>query len=259
MAKTLIIKSADFSTNKIEKVTFADVPCTGISLDEDSISLTSVGSTFTLTATLTPADTSDTVVWSTSDADVATVSNGVVTATGCGTATITATCGQFSATCAVGVIHVASLEYVLDGYASKDSSKDFLSGGALTNYALAGSATGNKIIAFNNDGMFDSLHPVVIPTGATKIEILCQGFKPYGFWVSSTQGSSIPSVSYAYAQDDNFKYDANINNSRTVTIPERSTGTYEGADAAAFVFRCNSTISQEAVNAITVTFSKASS
>ena len=102
MAKTLVIKGANFSTNKLATVTIDDpVYCTGISLNKNSTSLSGVGTTETLTATVTPLDTTETVTWSTSDSTVATVSGGVVTVVGVGTATITAACGSYSATCTV--------------------------------------------------------------------------------------------------------------------------------------------------------------
>ena len=78
------------------------IPCTALSLDKTSLSLTS-GDPQTITATPTPANTTNDVVWTTSDATVATVTNGVVYATGNGTATITATCGSISKTCSVTV------------------------------------------------------------------------------------------------------------------------------------------------------------
>ena len=78
------------------------VPCTGIILSESTLSFTS-GDPVTLTATVEPADTTDTIVWSSSNASVATVNNGVVTPIGEGNATITATCGSQTATCSVSV------------------------------------------------------------------------------------------------------------------------------------------------------------
>ena len=81
-------------------------PVTGVTLDRDELSLT-VGRTETLTATVTPDNASDkTVTWSSSDETVATVDeNGVVTAVGVGSATITVTTtdGDHTATCAVTV------------------------------------------------------------------------------------------------------------------------------------------------------------
>ena len=62
------------------------------------------GETVTLTATVNPDDATDkTVTWSTTDATVATVSIGVVTAKKVGTATITAKAGDKTATCEITV------------------------------------------------------------------------------------------------------------------------------------------------------------
>ena len=80
------------------------IPATEISLNSDTLTLTE-GNTATLTVTLTPADTTDKVVWSSSNEDIATVDeNGVVTAVAEGTATITAKANDtVSATCTVTV------------------------------------------------------------------------------------------------------------------------------------------------------------
>lgn len=78
-------------------------PINGITLDQTAATLTE-GETLTLTATVSPDDATDkTVTWSTSDASVATVADGVVTAVAAGTATITAKAGEHSATCVVTV------------------------------------------------------------------------------------------------------------------------------------------------------------
>lgn len=107
MGKALVIKNVDFSTNKLTTVELEDaVPCTGITVSANTASITKVGNTFTLTASVSPYDCTDAVVWSTSNANVVTVQGGVVTATGIGTATVTATCGAYSATCTVSVTHV---------------------------------------------------------------------------------------------------------------------------------------------------------
>ena len=102
MSKALVIKGANFTVNKVETVTIGDsVPCTAVELSESSISLSTLNETEELTAILTPANTTDTLSWESSDEDVVTVENGVVTCVGVGTATITATCGEQSATCSV--------------------------------------------------------------------------------------------------------------------------------------------------------------
>ena len=79
------------------------VPATSVTLSNTSLALEQYD-VATLSATVEPEDTTDALVWSTSNDAVATVSNrGVVTAVGAGTCTITATAGNVSATCEVSV------------------------------------------------------------------------------------------------------------------------------------------------------------
>ena len=79
------------------------VPCEGITLSASSLTFDALTKQ-TLTATVTPEDTSDSVVWHSSDEAVCTVnSNGVVTPVASGNAVITARCGSHSATCSVVV------------------------------------------------------------------------------------------------------------------------------------------------------------
>lgn len=80
------------------------VEVTGIQLSQNSLSL-KIGEKATLTATVSPSNATDkTVLWSSSQTSVATVSNaGQVTAIGNGTTVITATAGNKSAKCTVTV------------------------------------------------------------------------------------------------------------------------------------------------------------
>lgn len=78
------------------------IACTNITLNNTTLSFTTDAAQ-TLTATVTPTDTTDTVVWSVSPTGFATVDNGVVTPIKNGTCVITATCGSHSATCNVTV------------------------------------------------------------------------------------------------------------------------------------------------------------
>ena len=79
------------------------VPATGITLNHSTLSL-AVGGSVALTATLTPENATDAVVWSSNNTGIAEVSNnGTVTAKALGTATITATVGSYTATCEVTV------------------------------------------------------------------------------------------------------------------------------------------------------------
>ena len=93
------------------------VNVTGVTLSQTAADMTVGGDALTLTATVAPDDATDkTVTWTTSDASVASVANGVVTAVAAGTATITATAtngtadtsDDFSATCTVTVTDPAT-------------------------------------------------------------------------------------------------------------------------------------------------------
>ena len=97
------------------KVTVSPVLAESIALDKTELSLT-IGATVKLMATVLPEDVTDkTVAWSTSDASVATVDvEGNVTAVSVGEATITAACGDKSATCKVTVSPVLAESIALD-------------------------------------------------------------------------------------------------------------------------------------------------
>lgn len=75
----------------------------GITLDKKELELT-VGQTETITATLTPEDASDEVIWTVDDAGKNIISvdqNGNITALAVGSTTVTATAGNVSAICKV--------------------------------------------------------------------------------------------------------------------------------------------------------------
>ena len=91
-----------WTDNYIVNLSIIPIPCTGLSLNVSTLAFTGKG-TQTLIATPEPNDTTDTIFWDSSNNNIITVDNGVVTAVGNGEATITATCGSFSATCAVSV------------------------------------------------------------------------------------------------------------------------------------------------------------
>lgn len=98
---------ATYAADKADKVVFqGDTKVSSITLNKTSINIYK-GSNTTLKATVQPEEAGDkTVIWSTSDASIATVADGVVTAVEVGTATITALANDGSgikATCAVTV------------------------------------------------------------------------------------------------------------------------------------------------------------
>lgn len=100
---TITAKAGDKEATCAVKVAKKVINVESITLSKTTLSLKK-GESETLTATVTPDNATDkTVTWSTSNAEVATVENGKVTAVKSGTATITAKAGEESASCAVTV------------------------------------------------------------------------------------------------------------------------------------------------------------
>ena len=104
-------------------VTAAPKPATGISLNKSELTLTAGDSDTSLRATVTPSDSTDTVVWSTNKPDVATVdATGKVTAVAPGEAIITAKAGTKTATCTVKVQAAPCNHGSFTPVAAKDSN-----------------------------------------------------------------------------------------------------------------------------------------
>lgn len=86
-----------------------------ITLDKQELSL-NVGDTATLAATIFPENTTDkTLAWKSDNEDVASVTDGVITAIGAGSAIITVvTVNNLSATCNVTVIKISVVERIIE-------------------------------------------------------------------------------------------------------------------------------------------------
>ncbi|MGM9830999.1 MAG: Ig domain-containing protein [Paludibacteraceae bacterium] len=79
------------------------IPATNITLDQTSLSMEQYKNTIALNVTVEPANSTDEVVWTTSDATIATINKGIITALKEGNVTLTATAGEKSATCELTV------------------------------------------------------------------------------------------------------------------------------------------------------------
>lgn len=95
-----------------------DAPEITVRLDKTELALT-IGETSSLTALVTPPleTIGQSVVWSSDNEAVATVSEGTVTAVAVGQATVTATVGEKSATCVVTVSPIVVRSVTLDEHA----------------------------------------------------------------------------------------------------------------------------------------------
>ncbi len=152
-----------FSTSSIQSFT-TNVPVSGISLNETSISL-AVGSSVTLTATVSPSNaTYKNVTWSSSNTSVATVTNGTVTANAAGKATITALASGKTATCSVTV-------YVPVSGVSLNQSSLILNVG--DSYTLT--ATVTPFYATNKDVTWSSSNTSVATVSKGTVKAIAEG------------------------------------------------------------------------------------
>lgn len=130
------------------RVTVAPREVESVTVEPASLTL-EVGQSETLTATVSPGNADDkTVIWRSSDTDVATVEDGVVTAIAEGTATITASAGGKTASCEVTVPHV----FVHVGSITLDKTETTIEAGAtetLTAKVLPDNAD-NPIVAWSS-------------------------------------------------------------------------------------------------------------
>lgn len=239
MGKALVIPDCSF-VHTIGQVTFADIHCTSISLDVDTLTIPKTG-TATILPTVTPENTTDVIVWSSSDDSIASVANGVVTAKTEGTATITATCGNYSASCAVTVITnkvFVKAEYMFTVNASKTILHDYATlAKAVSGRGIGfGASVGTyKVLALAGDveidNGYENVYPYLIPQGSTKIHVTCPGIAPiivyYNSQVKGASGNEqISNLDFPKVLDGetpvsgtNWSISAWTKNQRTFDIP----------------------------------------
>lgn len=256
MGKALVINGANFASVALDQVVFDDpIPCTSITLSQSTLTFTSFTSQ-TLTATVAPLDTTDIVEWTSSDQTVATVADGVVTPLKSGTTTITATCGNKTATCTV----TATLSVTMNipftlGYLFAKNT-DVISSAADNSYgATIGETSGDKYVHNSNSLLGHWVYPVPLPANCTAVNITVpnQGLKVTAQIGDTTKTSSVAGWNlYAVriGGDDNA-YDGSVpNGDRTIDITQ-----YTGANAIALtVYKGTAgSLTQEMLNQVVVT------
>lgn len=127
------------------------IPATGLTLDKTNIAFENFDP-ITITATVTPDNCTEAVVWSSSDTSVAVVDGGVVTPLRTGNCTIAARCGFFRAECSV-LVKDGNIEYLewTDGYYLSGSTGEALAadGDSCTDFVNLRGAT--KLVGFMYD------------------------------------------------------------------------------------------------------------
>ena len=215
-----------------------NIPCRGITINGISVTVPREGMRISIQYTLTPSTTTDSVEFSSSDTGVVAIVDGYPTSAGMGTAQVTLTCGEQSASIAVNVQHTVDQAYVigysLRGVEAQDGGK----------YAEA-TAVSVENVVYAYSGVSESwgsgryitldssshLHPIKIPANCNGITVVpppsttveervayrvmffdsttdgCRGGDPssgYAYWTSS-----VPAAPYTYTGTHDIPVDAN--------------------------------------------------
>lgn len=236
MGYALKLQNVNFSSVAVDRVTFGDeIPCTGIELSQSTITVEKAEGTVQLTATVTPANTTDQVIWSSSNENVATVADGLVTVHGIGTATITATCGAQTDTASVTQTTIKA-QYDFARYDGKYPGTLSITGGTILGLSSdVAASTGGQAYHNADDlrvrGNDDNIECVRVPYGATIMKF------------TSTDENTV-TINMIYFVDTNtLLTDSEINYpeyTRRPTSVKNTTGT-EVEYGEAFIFRTNST------------------
>ena len=177
-----------------EDGTFESVDVTGITLSQNSLSLT-VGESATLTATVTPANaTTQDVTWTSSNPDVANVDqNGLVKALREGSATIIASVGGQSAACTVSVKEPP--------YTGKYSYEVFTSVGDNGSLTVDRYATeGDKVTIEVTPDEAYLLDALVVTANGKEVALTDNGDGTYSF----TMPSADVKISATFAEDPDW-------------------------------------------------------
>jgi len=237
MGRVLIIKNANFAANKVSTVNFLDdLSCFSLSLNKHEQSMENVGDTATLIATVYPTDTPDTITWSSSDDNIVSVSNGVLTQTGTGTVVITATCNGHSDTCTITAIQkFAGMSYEIGRYAHKSdvAAEDYVyveSAGS-AHYAVIYKNGGDTKRARGGDGQF---YPIPIPNVGTHIAVQTVSGVRITLWFvdkdtacDASAGNSGFEPLAKFISGDASAYDGTVaTGDRIVEIPQGASGMF---------------------------------
>lgn len=165
---TVTTVDGEFSASCSVYVTAHSVPITDISLDKDTLEITVGDEDVTLVATVLPSDTTDTIVWSSEDENVAIVENGIVHAISSGNTIIKATSSSdenIYASCSITVlaevINVTEVSLDKDTLSLLVSQTDTLVATVLpenaSNNSVTWSSTDDSIVEVDENGLVTAI------------------------------------------------------------------------------------------------------
>lgn len=264
MSKALVIKGANFATNKVETITIEEViPCTGISITPTTVTFNTLNATQQITPTLTPNDTTETVYYESSNTDIITVSaSGLITCVGVGSATVTATCGNQSASCTITsaiTINANTALTAVDLYnvggSDMSGGKDYISyySSSKSRAYLSPDATESGYQAVSGASAipspWDALYPIMLPGNTSKISVSAPSGLKNHVNIILLDSTSHPTYSMSYKGAK-----ALTNSIEIKATMELELSSYSGYDSFALVFQTTGADSSTITGDVTIAF-----
>ena len=256
MSRAIVIKGANFETNRVALINLAnDIPCTAVALDQETYTPISQTTPVAVTATLTPADTTDELVLSVADTTIAQIVNGGLIAVGFGTTTLTAMCGSASATAIISITEIEHVATLVDGKRIQQASTSSWPNEQPLQMSSSVSASDRAIVDnAPDDNKHNRINGVVaedysvfiMPTGTQRVEIATSTSRRWAIQVryaSTTNHITEENYSYLARYISSEQLLDNSNTGRAFcTLPE-------GADS----FACESSY-LDASDTVTIKF-----
>lgn len=194
-ATTLDGAKTSTCTVKVTNDNIPKVSVTGVTLSNTSLDL-SKGNSIEVVATVAPSNATDkSITWESSNAAVATVNKGVVTAVSNGTAIIKAITvdGKISASCNVNVTTPVAPNFISEGFDKVQGSKDApISGGIPEGWTLASS-----LQSLSTAGNFGAAAPSIAFKGNAEMKTPIFDLKApatLSFWIKGNSGNGTGSI-----------------------------------------------------------------
>ena len=229
-AKYFRIQVTNANNAQVQIKVYFDIPTTSVTVSPTSVTLNPTD-TQQLTTTVLPANNTDSLSYSSSATNVATVSNdGLITAKAVGTATITATSGGFSATCVVTVElpadpYITPDEDAISGFTGQNTSIDFIYGNLSGDLGISTNNSNVTASIQNDDGAGNAEVAISFNTAGSSVISLKDGSTTLAT-ISVTITASTMTIT-GLAASDSVYIDDTLDLGSTITVT--ATGIYTDA------------------------------